>query len=86
MFCNGCGHEINENTKFCPFCGKPNPRMTAPGTPAAPETKAPGGNGFQKPGGNDLGDDFIPLPPQENAVQPGQGAAPAPNPAPVPPN
>lgn len=36
MFCQFCGHELKDENKFCPMCGKP-----VPGTPEAEVNAAP---------------------------------------------
>ena len=57
MFCTGCGNQMNENAKFCTHCGKPNPRMQAPGSgtgapvpPPQPQNSTP--QGYNQAGGN----------------------------------
>ena len=41
MFCKQCGKEINNTSKFCPFCGTPVTVMPAPAAAPVPEEKTP---------------------------------------------
>ena len=41
MFCRKCGKEINNTSRFCPFCGTPVVMPAAPAPVAAPEPAAP---------------------------------------------
>ena len=43
MFCQKCGHEYGENTKFCPSCGAPNPAAQQTGN------GQPNQQGYQQP-------------------------------------
>ncbi len=41
MFCQSCGQQASESTKFCPSCGKPlstAPQPSGPAPPLQPET------------------------------------------------
>lgn len=41
MFCRKCGKEINNTSRFCPFCGTPVVMPAAPAPVADPEPEAP---------------------------------------------
>ena len=39
--CVGCGRDIPEGSKFCPYCARPNPFTPAPVAPPQPAVQAP---------------------------------------------
>ena len=41
MFCRKCGKEINNTSRFCPFCGTPVVMPAAPVPVTDPEPAAP---------------------------------------------
>lgn len=43
MFCNNCGKQVDDNTTFCPYCGKQigTPAAAAAQQPTPPSTPAP---------------------------------------------
>ena len=54
MFCENCGQRIEDDSRFCPFCGHPTALAGQQAKEAAPQEQPvpgpAGGPGPQKPG------------------------------------
>lgn len=75
MFCRKCGKEINNTSRFCPFCGTPVVMPAAPAPVADPEPAAPASATVEAPAAAEAAAPVMEAPAAEAA--PAVEAAPA---------
>ena len=75
MFCRKCGKEINNTSRFCPFCGTPVVMPAAPAPVADPEPAAPASAPVEAPAAAEAAAPVVEAPVAEAA--PAVEAAPA---------